>query len=201
MKTSLRRAIGVAALLCLGAAGRAEEPPPVNVPPPGFKALFNGKEVTGWVEKKQPPEHWSAQDGTLVFDGKGSTLETTEKFSNFVLLVDWKVPPNGNSGVFLRGTTQVEINDADKPPRPIWAGTTGGIYPDKPPLKRAAKPAGEWNHFEITVENGVITVKLNGETTLDKFEKAWGKTESGPIGLQNHGTPLWFRNIFIKLLP
>ena len=113
-------------------------------------------------------------DGELVYDGKGADLFHTEDFANFVLLVDWKVPNNGNSGVFLRGgATQVEINDADKPPRPIWNGTSGGLYPHQPPLLRAAKPAGEWNHFEIRVEKGVITVLLNGEKTLDAFAMNW----------------------------
>ncbi len=172
-----------------------------NVPPEAFRALFNGKDLTGWTEKKQPPTHWSVKDGELVYDGKGTDLFHAEDFSNFVLLIDWKVPNNGNSGVFLRGgATQVEINDADKEPRPMWNGTTGGLYPDQPPLKRAAKPAGEWNHYEIRVEKGVITVLLNGEKTLDAFAKNWGKKEKGPIGFQNHGSSLTYKNIFIKPL-
>lgn len=172
-----------------------------NVPPEAFRALFNGKDLTGWTEKKQSPTHWSVKDGELVYDGKGTDLFHTEDFSNFVLLIDWKVPNNGNSGVFLRGgATQVEINDADKEPRPMWNGTTGGLYPDQPPLKRAAKPAGEWNHYEIRVEKGVITLLLNGEKTLDAFVKNWGKKDKGPIGFQNHGSPLTYKNIFIKPL-
>lgn len=174
-------------------------------PPPGFRALLGAEDLAGWQENGKAPEHWSVQGGILAFDGKGGPLLTVESFENFILLIDWKVPPDGNSGVFLRDFVQVEINDADKPPQPITAATTGGIYPDKPPLKRAAKPAGEWNHYEITVDKGVITVKLNGETTIDRLEKnwgkLWGKTRVAPFRLQNHGTPLWFRNIFVKTLP
>ncbi len=171
------------------------------VPPEGFKALFNGRDLVGWKENNQPPVHWSVKDGELVYDGKGAHLFHESEFANFVLLVDWKVPNNGNSGVFLRGgATQVEINDADKPPREVWNGTSGGLYPHLPPLKRAAKPADEWNHYEIRVENGLITVLLNGEKTVDKYAMNWGKREKGAIGFQHHGTPLFIRNLYIKPL-
>jgi hypothetical protein len=204
MRTRFRNTCLFAALAavsyCTGAA-RAEDCPR-NVPPEGFRALFNGKDLTGWTEGGKTPEHWKVEQGVLVFDGKGTNLLTTEKFDNFVLLVDWMVKNDGNSGVYLRGTkTQVEINDHDRAPGKIWAGTSGGLYPQLPPTQRAAKPAGEWNHYEITVDEGVITVKLNGETTVDGYEMHWGGTESGPVGFQNHGTPLWFKNIFIKPLP
>ena len=141
-------------------------------------------------------------DGMLVYDGKGTHLfHSGEEFGDFVLLIDWKVEPRGNSGVFLRGgATQVEINDADPPTKPIWNGTSGGLYPHLPPIKRAAKPAGEWNHFEIRVEKGVVTVLLNGEKTVDGFAMNWGPRAKGPIGFQHHGTPLWLKNIFIKPL-
>jgi hypothetical protein len=172
-----------------------------NEPPAGYTALFNGKDVSGWKENKQDPTHWSVRDGELVYDGKGSNLFHEKDFTNFVLLVDWKVPSNGNSGVFLRGgATQVEINDADKPPRDVWNGTSGGLYPHLPPVKRAAKPADEWNHYEIRVEKGLITVFLNGEKTVDGFAMNWGKREKGPIGFQHHGTPLFIKNLYIKPL-
>ena len=179
----------------------AADAPVDNVPPEGFRALFDGKGLDGWTEKKAAPAHWSVQEGCLVYDGMGTHLYTSEEFSNFVLLVDWKVPSRGNSGVFLRGGTQVEINDGDSPDRPIWNGTTGGIYPDLPPIKRAAKTFGEWNHYEIRVEKGVITVFLNGEKTLDAYAKNWGKNLTGPIGFQHHGSPLWFKNIYVRALP
>ena len=172
-----------------------------NAATPGFTALFNGRDLAGWTENKQPPTHWTVKDGELLYDGKGTNLFTTEEFGDFVLLVDWKVPPRGNSGVFLRGgATQVEINDADPPTKPIWNGTSGGLYPHLPPIKRAAKPAGEWNHFEIRVEKGLVTVFLNGEKTVDGFAVPWGTRAAGPVGFQHHGTPLAVKNIFIRPL-
>jgi hypothetical protein len=188
-------------LFTLIAPLHAADTPKDNLPPEGFLALFNGEDLTGWTENKLPPAHWSVKDGELVYDGKGTHLFHTGDFANFVLLIDWKVPANGNSGVLLRGgATQVEINNADKEPKAVWNGTTGGLYPHQPPLKRAAKPAGEWNHYEIRVEKGVITVLLNGEKTLDAFAMNWGAKLKGPIGFQHHGTPLNYRNIFIKPL-
>ena len=65
---------------------------------------------------------------------------------------------------------------------------------------RAAKPAGEWNHFEIRVEKGLVTVFLNGEKTVDGFVVPWGNRAAGPIGFQHHGTPLAVKNIFIRPL-
>ena len=107
---------------------------------------------------------------------------------------------NGNSGVYLRGTTQVEINDGDSPTQPVWDGTTGGIFPSLPPIKRSAKPTGEWNHFEIRVEKGIITVMLNGEKTVDAYTRKWGGKTQGTVGFQNHGHPLWFKNIHLRKL-
>lgn len=184
------------ALMCLGGVFGAD-----NVAPEGFVALFNGVDLVDWKENRQDPAHWTVRDGVLHYDGKGGNLFHAREFSNFVLMVDWKVENNGNSGVFLRGgATQVEINDADKAPRPVWNGTSGGLYPHLPPLKRAARPAGEWNHYEIRVEKGVITVLLNGERTVDGYAMQWGSRTRGGVGFQHHGTPLFVRNVYIKAL-
>ena len=196
----LSSALVTAAVLYTLSASAAE-PRPDNVPPQGFQALFNGKDLTGWTEGGKTPKHWSVKNDVLTFDGKGGDLFSIAKFSNYVLLVDWRVEKNGNSGVYLRGgNPQVEINDADSPKGKIWVGTTGGLYPDLPPTRRAAKATGKWNHFKITVDQGVITVLTNDKKTVDGFKKDWGKTSTGSIGFQNHGTRLWFKNVYIREL-
>ncbi len=201
LKSAAAAAVTAVATVPASAAAGTAAQGADNVPPAGFRSLFNGRDLAGWTENKQPPAHWTVKDGELLYDGKGTHLFHTEEFGDFVLLIDWKVPPRGNSGVLLRGGgTQVEINDADPPTNPLWNGTSGGLYPDRPPTKRAAKPAGEWNHFEIRVEKGVVTVLTNGEKTIDGFAKNWGGRARGPIGFQHHGTPLVFKNIFIKPL-
>src|SRR5437016_1072577 len=101
-----------------------------NTPPEGFTALFNGKDLTGWQglvelpKRDKDPEkyaaqikaanekylpHWSVKDGIIVYDGKGQSLQTVKDYGDFELLVDWKIPPKGDSGIYLRGNPQVQI--------------------------------------------------------------------------------------------
>jgi len=162
-----------------------------NQPPAGFASLFNGQDMTGW--KADAEGHWKADGGVMVYDGKATNLVSEKSFGDFILLVDWKIEQGGNSGIFLRGGPQVEIWDN----RSIGSG---GIYPQHhKPLKVADKPAGQWNHFEIQLEKGHVSVHLNGELVLDQFECKFNKP-GGPLVFQHHGTPLWFKNIYLKEL-
>ncbi|MCX8037619.1 MAG: DUF1080 domain-containing protein [Candidatus Sumerlaeia bacterium] len=198
--------------------------PPLNQPPPGFVALFNGKDLSGWkglvanppkraqmspdelakAQAKADEEmraHWTVEDGVLVFDGKGKALCTAKDYADFELLVDWKILKGGDSGIYLRGTPQVQIWD-----RPDIG--SGGLYNNKihpsKPLKVADKPVGEWNTFRIKMIGDRVTVHLNGELVVDNvvMENYWERDKpiypSGQIELQNHGNKLFFRNIFIR---
>ena len=196
-----------------------------NVPPAGFKALFNGQDLTGWkglipinvrgqvtaeeLERKQAEAnekvlpHWTVRDGVLHYDGQGQSLQTVQDFTNFELLVDWKIAPGGDSGIYLRGSPQLQIWD-----RPEGSG---GLYnnqkgPNKP-LQVADKPVGEWNTFRIVMVGEQVTVYLNDVLVVDKvtMENHWERSQpiysAGPIELQHHSSPLEFKNIFIKELP
>jgi hypothetical protein len=206
------------------AAGAAQA---LNQPPEGFVALFNGKDLTGWkglvgnpeTRAKMSPaplaeaqkkadesmrEHWKVEDGALVFDGKGQALCTAKDYGDFEMFVDWKIPPKGDSGIYLRGTPQVQIWDS--------AGEgkvgSGGLYNNqknpKDPLKVADKPAGEWNTFRIKMIGDKVSVWLNGELVTDNvtMENYWDRGKpiypTGQIELQNHGAPLYFRNLYIR---
>ena len=215
-----------------------------NKPPEGFTAIFNGKDLTGWQAAipinqrlKMTPEklaaaqkaadqkvlpHWKAQDGVLVNDGEGDNLATIKDYGNFELVLDWKIEPKGDSGVYLRGLPQVQIWDSDaldpkKFPLEYQKGS-GALWnnrnkSDKVPLKRADKAPGEWNHFHIIMKGDKVTVKLNGELVVDNIaldnalEAGKPIPTKGPIELQRHpkqdGTlgKLWFKNIYIKELP
>jgi hypothetical protein len=125
----------VACLLASPAQAGDKAGPKDNMPPSGFTALFNGKDLTNWqglVElpqrKKLTPEqlakkqmeanekylpHWKVVDGILVYDGKGHSLQTAKDYANFELYVDWKILPKGDSGIYLRGQPQVQIWDSD----------------------------------------------------------------------------------------
>ena len=199
-----------------------------NQPPEGFIALFNGKNLAGWkglvgnpktrrrmseaemkVAQAKADErmkaHWKVDDGALVFDGKGDSLCTIKDYRDFEMYVDWKIKAAGDSGIYLRGSPQVQIWDpADHPEG------SGGLFNNKKgpakPTVCADRPIGEWNRFYIKMVGDRVTVKLNGETVVDNvvLENYWERDrpiyESGQIELQNHGNTLYFKNIFIKEL-
>jgi len=195
----------------------------LNVPPEGFGLLFNGRDLQGWKglvanppkraamtadalgaaqaeADKQMAEHWRVEDGILVFDGKGHSLCTKKDYGDFELLVDWKIPPGGDSGIYLRGSPQVQIWDHEH--------GSGGLYNNKKnpsrPLKKADKPPGTWNRFRILMQGEKVTVYLNGALVVDKvtMENYWERGKpiyrEDSIELQSHGGVLYFRNIFIR---
>jgi hypothetical protein len=226
----------MAASLLVAAAGFAAQQP-LNQPPEGFVALFNGKDLSGWKgllkgayenpekraalapdqAKKLQQEadedmraHWKAVDGILVFDGKGRSLCTAKDYGDFEMLVDWKIEKGGDSGIYLRGSPQVQIWDTAN--RMVGAQVgSGGLYNNKKnpskPTKVADKPVGEWNTFRITMIGPRVTVLLNDELVVDNviLENYWERDKpiypTGQIELQNHGNFLYFRNIYIREIP
>lgn len=221
---------GLAALAAYPHRSAAVEPPrPDNTPPEGYLALFNGKDLTHWqgllagrnenpVEraKRSPQEltrlqaeadqlmrdHWQVTGGMLVYDGHGSSLATAKEYGDFELYVDWKIEAGGDSGIYVRGSPQIQIWDTE-------AGS-GGLYnnqknPSKP-LVVADRPVGEWNTFWIRMVGERVTVKLNGILVVDNvvLENYWDRQQPifprGPIELQHHGSKLYFKNIYLKEL-
>ena len=208
-------------LLFAGDLGSAD-----NVAPEGFIALFNGKDLTGWKGLvASPPErdrmsnqdlqkaqaeadqrmrdHWKVEGGVLVFDGKGDSLCTAKDYGDFELLADWKILKNGDSGIYLRGSPQVQIWDNPE--------GSGGLYnnqknPSKP-LTTADKPVEQWNTFRIRMVGERVTVHLNGVLVVDNavLENSWERERpiypEGQIELQNHGNSLYFKDIFIREIP
>ena len=162
-------------------------------------------------------EHWSVKDGVIQMDSKGGvSLQTAKDYGNFELYVDWKIEKNGDSGLYLRGQPQVQIWDSENTPGARGEDKnsgSGGLWNNpagdkaKIPLKKADKPVGEWNTFHITMVGEEVTVELNGTLVVDKgklanyFDKGKPLPATGPIELQFHGDPLWFKNIYIKELP
>ncbi len=203
-----------------------------NTPPAGFTALFNGKDLTGWKGLvADPPKrarmaadelakaqakadesmraHWKVADGALVFDGKGQSLCTAKDYGDFEMYVDWKILKDGDSGIYVRGTPQIQIWDTALTKVGAQVGS-GGLYnnqkhPSKP-LVKADKPVGEWNTFYIKMVGDKVTVKLNDILVTDNvvLENYWERDKpiypTGQIELQNHGNTLRFKNIYLKEL-
>jgi hypothetical protein len=213
----------------LASSPRAQaEEEKLNVPPEGFHALFNGKDLTGWkglvgnpktraemtpeqlaeAQKKadqQMRDHWSVQDGILIYDGKGQSLCTAKDYRNFEMYVDWLIQAEGDSGIYVRGSPQIQIWD----PNQHGVGS-GGLYnnqkhPSKPSVT-ADKPIGEWNRFRIKMIDEKLWIWLNGTLVVDGvvLENYWERDKpiykTGQIELQHHGNTLKFRNIFIREL-
>jgi hypothetical protein len=223
-------AVGALSLVFVGSLARGQEK--LNTPPEGFTALFNGKDLTNWKGLMKSPydnpikraalspaerdelqkeadedmkKHWSVKDGIIVFDGKGRSLSTAKDYGDFELYVDWKIEPKGDSGIYVRGTPQIQIWDTTNEAQA--AVGSGGLFnnqknPNKP-TKNADKPVGQWNTFWIKMVGEKVTIKLNGETVVDNvvLENYWDRTKpvlaTGPIELQNHGNTLYFRNIYV----
>jgi len=195
----MQRGIASVACLLLVAVGPAfaGEPAGLNVPPEGFTALLGGEDLTGWAASENAKEHWKVEDGVLHYDGKDGSLRTEKDYGDFILYVDWKIEPKGDSGIYLRGAPQVQIWDREE--------GSGGLWNNKQhaskPLVAADNPPGEWNTFKIEMRGEKVTVHLNGKLVVDDTPlDTLGGKQKGPILLQHHGHPLWFRSIFIKEL-
>ncbi|MCS6923291.1 MAG: DUF1080 domain-containing protein, partial [Fimbriimonadales bacterium] len=198
---------------------------PPNQPPDGFTVLFNGRDLTGWQSwYADPPEiarlsdaerqqaqrranaeylpHWRVENGELVFDGKGVHLVTEHAYGDFELWLDWKIEAGGDSGIYLRDTPQVQIWD--------HPDGSGGLFNNERhrnrPTTKADHPPGEWNRFRILMVGDRVSVWLNETLVVHDtpLENYWDRNaplpRTGRIWLQAHGTPLRFRNIFIRPL-
>ncbi len=191
----------VLASLLLPAAAQEKAGPKDNMPPEGFTAMFNGKDLTGWKDIEKQSDSWKVMDGLLHYTGKGGkNLASAKNYKNFEMWVDWKITKNGDSGIYLRGHPQVQIWDNKEGSGGLWNNKPGSK--GKEPSVVADKPIGEWNTFWIKMIGTKVWVKLNDKLVVDDAEMLEGKIKpEGPLELQVHGTPLYFKNIYVKELP
>jgi hypothetical protein len=129
--------------------------------------LFNGKDLTGWKALwANGPHGWVVKDGLLVNAKPGVNLVTTGTFGDFKLHVEFRYPPKSNSGIYLRGRYEAQIEDNHG--LEAESHLIGGIYGFLTPSVNAAKPAGEWQSYDITLTGRVVTVVLNGQRVIDR---------------------------------
>jgi hypothetical protein len=152
---------------------------------------------------------WIVKDGLLVFTGHGDNLATTKQYEDFEMFVDWKITAQGDAGIYLRGSPQVQIWDTSR--REVGAQVgSGGLYnnqknPSKP-LLVADNKIGEWNTFHIIMKGEKVTVYLNGKLVTDNviLENYWDRKipifSKEQIELQAHGTYVAYRNIYLREL-
>jgi hypothetical protein len=202
--------------------GAPEEPKPAGDLPGEWKVLFNGKDLSGWMNQAGEESKWIVEDGTLRGQRGSGDIWTKERFGNFVLEVEFKT--TGNSGVFIRtdnpkNNVQTGIEIQVENPGGPDTHSVGAIYDLVAPTKNAGK-AGDWNKYVITVQGPQIKVELNGEAVsamdLDKWTTAGRNPDGsgnkfkmalkdwkreGHIGFQDHGNNVAYRNVRIKTLP
>jgi hypothetical protein len=196
----------------------------------GWILLFDGKTLAGWqTSSGQPSQRPVEQDSINPHRCGGYMMIYERPWDDFKLALDFKISPKCNSGIFIRtfplqprpgkdvGFNGIEIAIDDT--EAAGFHDTGAIYDLVKPGRNAMKAAGEWNHAEITCDQNLITVELNGEQvskmdldqwtepnrrpdgTSHKFDIAYkDHPRHGYIGLQDHGGDCWFKNIRLKRL-
>ena len=194
----------------------------------GWELLFDGTSMEGWRGYNQEglPEGWAARDGMLTRVGPGGDIITDREFADFELSLEWRLEEGGNSGVFYRAAEGEEWMYHSAPEMQVLddnghvdgqdpltsAGSNYGLHPAP---RGVVNPVGEWNHARILVDGTHVEHWLNGSKIVEyelgdadwearvadsKFAQwpAYGRAERGHIGLQDHGDPVWYRNIKVR---
>lgn len=167
--------------------------------------LFDGKDLSGWTPSDpNATAKWTVENGTLVSPGHGPELISNAKFNDFKLHIEFNCGKGANSGVYLRGRYEVQIEDDLVPEGPTMR--TGGVYGFLAPSPEQSPRPGEWQSYDITLIGRTVTILQNGQTIIDKQEIpgiTGGALDShedlpGPIYLQgSEAGHVSFRNITI----
>ena len=206
-------------LVLLSAPALAEE---------GFKDLFNGKDLDGWVaegvkdfvKEGQTQPVWSVKDGSILCNGKGFGFlrYDREEFTDFVFHVEFRMAPRCNSGLGFRTRAfdprssratrpsiySYEIQLTDDAGKPATKHSSGSLYRYVAPQESAMNPASEWNSIDIECVGPHIKATLNGKEILDVDQSTIAELKTKPLKgyvcLQNHGGTIEFRNVRIREL-
>ena len=171
------------------------------------ESLFDGKDLNGWEPLDPAQSHWVARDGELQNVAHGSNIKTTRKFDDFKLHIEFNCPDDGNSGVYLRGRYEVQVEyeplSHNPPERRI-----GSIYGFLTPVVDLPRKPGTWESYDVTLVGRTVTVMRDGVLTIDHKEIPGitggaldaNEGEPGPFYLQgDHTGGLKFRNIRVQL--
>jgi hypothetical protein len=225
---SLAAAMAVAAAPLVSFAQARGESPVT----PGFTRIFDGKSTAGWhgcphlhpdkyadateEQKKtwadEVAKHWSIQGDEVVNDGHGAYLTTDKAYGDMEFKIKYKTVPLADSGIYLRGTPQVQIWDTTEEAKfklganlgsgALWNNSAGAAGKD--PLVKADRPFGEWNEVHVIQVGARTTVKLNGQLVVDNaiMENFWDRKaplpRTGVIQLQTHGGEIRWKDIEVR---
>ncbi|MCY2953911.1 MAG: DUF1080 domain-containing protein [Planctomycetota bacterium] len=216
-----------AVLTCVGmAVGAYASASPGSDEETGFIPLFSGKDLAGWVNVNCAPGTFTVRDGIIVSTGiPTGVMRTAKQYENFILEVEWRhMKAGGNAGVFVWAdpltavgqpftrAIEVQVLDGTNSENYTSHGDLFSIHgarmkPDRPhpagwerclPSEHRCKPAGEWNHYRVVCNNGVLKLSVNGKEVSGGSEC---KPRKGYICLESEGSECHFRNIRIKELP
>jgi hypothetical protein len=164
--------------------------------------LFNGKDLTGW-QTTSKDNQWVVVNGVLTSPRSGSNIRTVQTFNDFKLHIEFRYPKESNSGVYLRGRYEIQIEDnIGLEPMSLYLG---GIYGFIDPWLNMAKAPGEWQSYDVELVGRMVTVVANGTTVIYKQEIP-GVTggaldskegEPGPLMMQGDHGPIEYRNIIL----
>jgi hypothetical protein len=199
----------------------------------GWKLLFNGTDLTGWKNYKKDGvgPQWKVENGELALTaGGGGDIMTVEQYGPFELSLEWKISPNGNSGIiylvkeddkapntYNTGPEMQVLDDDGHPDGKIPSHRAGALYDFVVPPPGTTKPVGEWNLAVVKFTGNRIEHWQNGTLVSETSygDDAWkakvaatkfktmplfGLASSGHIALQDHGDKVWYRNIKVKPL-
>jgi hypothetical protein len=195
---------GVARLSGTQAPALKREPPAAWTNP---EPLFKGHDLTGWEFDDPSKNHWSAKNGELQNDSGGANIRTTRKFEDFKLHIEYNCPQGGNSGVYLRGRYEVQV-EYEPPAKNDQFHGMGSIYGFLAPSASVPGRPGQWETYDVTLVGRTVTVIRDGVKIIDEQQIPGitggaldsHESEPGPIYLQgDHTGGLKFRNITISL--
>jgi hypothetical protein len=228
MKRPMRETLirGRLAALLVGSALAAGVPALAAPPETGFTPLYNGRDLSGWVNVNCAPSTFTARDGMIVITGVPTgVLRTDRMYENFILELEWRhLKAGGNSGVFVwsdpvtaPGTPyaraiEVQVLDGVESENYTSQGDLFAIHgavmkPDRPhpagwmrclPSERRSKPSPEWNHYRVIARDGTLKLEVNGKEVSGGSEC---RPRKGYICLESEGSECHFRGLRIKELP
>lgn len=199
-------------------------------PPSDAVVLFDGKDLSQWVDKSGAPARWKVEDGHAEVAPKAGNIQTRSSFGDCQVHVEFSepVPPKGedqergNSGVFLMGNYEIQVLDSYEN-KTYADGQASAVYGQYPPLVNASRPPGQWQSYDIVFHgprfdlkgkllrparvtvfhNGVLVqdnVELSGPTAHGERPPYKPGPEKAPLALQDHGEPVRYRNIWVREL-